>query len=106
VSGVPVSVVSNGDSPGITGIEFDPANTNIIFAASYGNGVYETTNAGASWSKLSGGPAVFRTRQFRAPGSITSSVTTNRSLELCQRRLERITLGISQHDRDQSLQSK
>ena len=57
VSGVPVSVTdSNGDSPGITGIEFDPANTNIIFAASYGNGVYETTNAGASWSQLSGGP--------------------------------------------------
>jgi hypothetical protein len=56
VSGVPVSVASNGDSPGITGIQFDPANTNIIFAASYGNGVYETTNAGTSWSKLSGGP--------------------------------------------------
>ena len=30
--------------------------TNTIFAASYGNGVYESTNAGASWSLLSGGP--------------------------------------------------
>jgi len=35
----------------------DPANTNIVFAASYGNGVYETTNGGISWSKLSGGPS-------------------------------------------------
>ena len=58
VSAVPVSLTdAGGDSPGITGIEFDPANTNIIFAASCGNGVYETTNAGASWSKLSGGPS-------------------------------------------------
>ena len=56
VSGVPVSQSISGDYPGITGIEFDPANTNIIFAASYGNGVYETTNAGASWTLLSGGP--------------------------------------------------
>ena len=56
VNGVPAGVVSSGDSPGITGLEFDPANTNVIFAASYGNGVYETTNAGASWSILSGGP--------------------------------------------------
>ena len=30
--------------------------TNTIFAASYGNGVYESTNAGASWSLLSGSP--------------------------------------------------
>ena len=28
----------------------------MIFAASYGNGVYESTNGGASWSLLSGGP--------------------------------------------------
>ena len=54
----------NGGYPGITGILFDPAiggtnalgETNTIFAASYGYGVYESTNAGASWSLLSGGP--------------------------------------------------
>ena len=47
----------SGVYPGITGIVFDPelwrhtgGNTNTIFAASYGNGVYESTNAGASWS--------------------------------------------------------
>ena len=63
VSAVPVSQAdSNGLYPGITGILFDPAlgetggNTNTIFAASYGNGVYESTNGGASWSLLSGGP--------------------------------------------------
>ena len=30
--------------------------TNTIFAASYGNGVYESTNGGASWSAI-GGPS-------------------------------------------------
>jgi hypothetical protein len=66
VSAVPVSQVNpgNGEYPGITGIVFDPAfggvtggKTNTIFASSYGNGVYESTNAGASWSKLNGGPS-------------------------------------------------
>ena len=63
VSGVPISLMDgSGDYPGITGIEFDPAlgetggNTNTIFAASYGNGVYESINAGTSWALLSGGP--------------------------------------------------
>jgi hypothetical protein len=44
-------------------IVFDPAvggvsggATQTIFASSYGNGVYESTNGGASWSVLSGGP--------------------------------------------------
>jgi hypothetical protein len=65
VSGVPVSKTgSSGGSPGITGILFDPAVggavngvTQTIFAASYGNGVYESSNAGASWKLLSGGPS-------------------------------------------------
>ena len=66
VSQVPVSVLdSNGDgnSPGITGILFDPAIggvvggvTQTIFAESNGNGVYESTNGGVSWALLSGGP--------------------------------------------------
>ena len=42
---------------GITGILFDPAVggvvngvTQTIFASSYGNGVYESTNGGATWT--------------------------------------------------------
>ena len=48
--------------PAITGITFDPSSgttggkTNTIYASSWGNGVYELTNAGVSWSHLSGGP--------------------------------------------------
>ena len=49
--------------PGITGILFDPAIggavggvTQTIFASSYGNGVYESTNGGSTWTQLSGGP--------------------------------------------------
>ncbi len=63
VSAVPVSQTDgDGDYPGITGIDFDPALgvtggiTDTIFAASYGNGVYESTNGGASWSAI-GGPS-------------------------------------------------
>jgi hypothetical protein len=63
VSAVPVSLTDgSGNHPGITGIEFDQAlgaaggKTNTIFAASYGNGVYESTNGGTSWSAI-GGPS-------------------------------------------------
>ncbi len=64
VTGLPVSLKdTNGAYPGITGLEFVPSSgvsdgkTNTIFASSYGNGVYESTNGGASWSQLSGGPS-------------------------------------------------
>jgi Bacterial Ig domain len=63
VAAVPISATDgSGNYPGIDGIEFDPAlgqtngNTNVIFAASWGNGVYESTNAGATWSLLSDSP--------------------------------------------------
>jgi photosystem II stability/assembly factor-like uncharacterized protein len=64
VRAVPPSGQSNGQYPGITGILFDPAiggasggATQTIFAASFGNGVYETNNAGATWTALAGAPA-------------------------------------------------
>jgi photosystem II stability/assembly factor-like uncharacterized protein len=63
VSGVPVGAQdSKSLYPGITGIAFDPnspvsgGKTDVIFAASYGHGVYESTNGGQSWTALSGGP--------------------------------------------------
>ena len=37
---------------GVTG-----GKTNTIYASSYGHGVYESTNGGASWTALSGGPS-------------------------------------------------
>src|SRR5207248_525669 len=59
VSKVPVS----SDGSGITGLLFDPAvggvvngATQTIFAESNGNGVYKSTDGGASWTLLSGGP--------------------------------------------------
>ncbi|MGB9115097.1 peptidoglycan-binding protein [Bradyrhizobium sp.] len=55
VSGVPVATSTGGNYPGITGILFDPASTTIIYAASYGNGIYQTTNGGTSWSNIGGG---------------------------------------------------
>ena len=58
-----VSAIPVGSGAGITGILFDPAIggavggvTQTIFASSYGNGVYESTNGGATWTALTGGP--------------------------------------------------
>lgn len=64
VTAVPGSQTdSNGIYPGITGIQFVKGSgvtggkTNTIFASSYGNGVYESTDGGATWIKTSGGPS-------------------------------------------------
>ena len=68
VSGVPVGLANvngTGIYPTISGILFDPAIggvvngvTQTIFASSSGNGVYESTNGGTTWTHLSGGPTV------------------------------------------------
>jgi hypothetical protein len=87
VSAVPIAQTdSSGGNPGITGILFDPAlgvtggKTNTIFASSYGNGVYESTNGGASWTHLSGSPtdvdyaAVSSTGAYYVVGSNSSQL--------------------------------
>lgn len=49
-------------SPGITGIVFDAGSTAVggrtgtVYASSYGNGIYRSTDAGATWSLLASGP--------------------------------------------------
>ena len=90
MSAVPVSLTdSNGDYPGITGIEFDPALgvtggiTNTIFAASYGNGVYESTNGGASWSAI-GGPSNVEYAAVSSTGVYYAVGNGNFALELCR----------------------
>jgi photosystem II stability/assembly factor-like uncharacterized protein len=45
-------------------IEMDPNNSNIIYATLESEGVFKTTNAGTSWTKLSGG---LPTRDFGRP---------------------------------------
>jgi photosystem II stability/assembly factor-like uncharacterized protein len=63
VTSVPVSAADkSGVYPGITGIAFDPnsqvngGKTDVIYASSYGHGVFESPNGGQSWTALSGGP--------------------------------------------------
>ena len=47
---------SNGQYPGFAGLAFDASagapngKTNTIYASSYGNGVYRSIDAGASWA--------------------------------------------------------
>jgi hypothetical protein len=58
VGGVPPGVAVSGANPGINGIAFDPATvsggvTQTIYAASHGNGVYWSTNAGSTWTRIS-----------------------------------------------------
>jgi photosystem II stability/assembly factor-like uncharacterized protein len=56
------AAAKNGKYPGITGIAFDPKSgssglkTKTVFIASYGSGVYRSTNAGVNWTRLNGGP--------------------------------------------------
>jgi hypothetical protein len=59
VTGVPAGVSEQG---GITGIAFDSSSgqtdgkTNVIYACSWGNGVYLSTDAGDFWALTTGGP--------------------------------------------------
>ena len=83
-----VSAIPAGSDAGITGILFDPGAsagvvggvTQTIFASSYGNGVYESTNGGTTWTQLTGGPtdveyaAVSSTGVYYAVGDSNSSL--------------------------------
>jgi hypothetical protein len=82
VSSIPNgSVDASGLHPGITGIAFDPTSgvtrgaTNVIYASSYGSGVYKSSNGGASWTATSGSPSsvqfatVSRTGAYYAIGN-------------------------------------
>ena len=68
--------------------------TQTIFASSYGNGVYESTNAGATWSHLTGGPtdvenaAVSSTGVYYAVGDSNSE-----PVELRRRQMDRADDG-------------
>jgi hypothetical protein len=74
VTAVPASLAVSGGYPGITGIVFDPnsgttgGKTNTVYAVSNGNGVYRTTNAGSSWSAMSGSPATAKHAQTSSDG--------------------------------------
>jgi len=56
----------SGVNPGHPGICFDPSSgttggrTNTIFVPVYGGGVYQSTDAGQTWSLLTGGPSSVR----------------------------------------------
>jgi hypothetical protein len=62
VATIPTSQQSGGAYPGITGMAFDGSSgqtsgrTNRVYASSYGNGVYTSADAGASWARTTGGP--------------------------------------------------
>ena len=57
-----VAAVPVAGKAGVTGIAFDPSSgttggrTRTAYASSYGNGVWRTTDAGATWERVTGGP--------------------------------------------------
>lgn len=61
IAGIPAGTPS-GNTPGITGIIFDPSSavtggaTQGIYACSCGNGVYHSTNGGSTWTLTTSGP--------------------------------------------------
>jgi hypothetical protein len=79
----------SGQYPGITGIVFDPTsgstggNTNVVYASSYGNGTYKSTNGGISWVAVSGGPSdvdyatISKTGVYYAIGNNNTSLWRN-----------------------------
>jgi hypothetical protein len=80
VSGVPVGVPINGSYRGITGISFDPSLSKVvngvtptIFAASDGDGVYESRNGGTTWSHLNGGPSAVVSAAVSSTGAYYAS---------------------------------
>ena len=57
-----VAAVPTGSGPGHAGIVFDPQSgtdgngrTKTIYAPSYGNGVWRSTDAGSTWTQIAGG---------------------------------------------------
>jgi hypothetical protein len=87
VAAIPVSGL-NGSSeyPGITGITFDPTSgttggkTNTIYASSYGHGVFASTNGGATWTALSGGPSDVENATISTTGAYYAIGNNNTSL--------------------------
>ena len=63
ISAVPAGLQASNGWPGITGIAIDPASRRIgarsrlVYASSWGNGVWRSSDGGASWARLAGGPA-------------------------------------------------
>jgi len=82
-----VSAIPVGSGAGITGILFDPAIggsvdgvTQTIFASSSGNGVYESTNGGQTWTQLSGGPSTVLYAAVSSTGVYYAVGTGNNNL--------------------------
>lgn len=61
IADIPKTEKAQDSWPGITGIVFDPSTTSqgtttTIYASSHGQGVWRSTDAGTSWTKIPGGP--------------------------------------------------
>lgn len=70
------TVTNGGGDRGITAITFDRGSgatggrTNTVYAASYGNGLYRTTNAGTSWAAVSGAPTDISDMEIQSNGDL------------------------------------
>jgi hypothetical protein len=69
-----VTGIATGTVAGYPGIAFDPKSgttggkTNTLYVPSWGNGVWQSTNAGASWNQLAGGPTTVNHAVVSADG--------------------------------------
>ena len=83
--GVPTDSGSETSYPGFAGIAFDPTSgrmqggTKIIYVSSFGNGVYRSSDSGASWVNLSGGPSNVSHGRVAADGAyyVTGNLGTS-----------------------------
>ena len=71
-----VATVPPGEKVGVAGIAFDPTSgtaagrTKTVYASSYGNGVWRTTDAGTTWARVAGGPLTVNHAVVAADGAL------------------------------------
>ena len=75
VTALGTSALVNGNPPGY-GMVYDPTSSVVngktqgIYVATYGTGVYHSTNGGATWTLTSGGPATFERLAIGPDGTL------------------------------------
>lgn len=87
VSAVPRGAeAGTSNDPGLTGILFDTSGgsangmTKVIYAATAGSGVFRSTDAGATWTALSGGPKDVSRAAISSDGSYYATGNSDGSL--------------------------
>ncbi len=76
VTGLPGGRLEPHGGPNISAIVFDPSSpiikgrSTVVYASSYKNGVYRSTNGGDSWTRIPGGPSYLKRAEISSDGTL------------------------------------